>query len=537
VSPTASGTSVPTARQLSRRVAGMRRFPSPSPWYRLYLVVFFTFPALLVAIDADIEVAPGRDVEVLDAIGRWLPLVLGAALVAVARVGTWGGLAIPERAEVAWIFSAPVPRAALLRPRVRRGLTLGAATGAMLGYLGGLFFLLELDPPVVPVLVAAVGSGALYGSLAAALIGWIQASTGRAQAVLRVSPALALLLVAVGVAVATWPSAAAVVSWSGPWGWASRIVLAGVGGAERASWSVPAVLLATLAVIAAGWTLATAHRMPMEELARRADAVTGVRAALFFFDVRQAAELRRSAQRSLQRAPSRWIRPPRSASLIVPWTDLRELVRSPGWVLTIGATLGLVSLAATSRAVGSMTEPLVVPIGLGVLGGAFAAMQLVAALRTETSYPFADRHLPWRAVWVAWMHLLVPATALALAVAGAWGGASVAGVSGDLVVPGLAFSLLAVPLLILTAALGATLPPASIDLLMQGEAGALAFWSRVFAGPQLTGLVVLAPPMLVLYAPERQATADVMATAVVWSVIASVGLGSWFHRRLRRSAD
>jgi len=274
--------------------------------------------------------------------------------------------------------------------------------------------------------------------------------------------------------------------------------------------------------------------MPMEELARRADAVTGVRAALFFFDVRQAAELRRNAQRSLRRAPSRWIRPPSRASLIVPWTDLRELLRAPGWVLTVGVTVGSVSLAATSRAVEAMEEPLVVPIGLGVLGAAFAAMQLVAALRTETSYPFADRHLPWRGVRVAWMHLLVPTAALTLTVMGVWLGAAVAGVSGDLVVPGLAFSLLAVPLLILTAALGAPLPPASIDLLMQGEAGVFAFWSRVFAGPQLTAVVVLAPPVLVLYSPEQQATADVMATGVVWSVIASLGLGYWFHRRLCR---
>jgi len=163
-------------------------------------------------------------------------------------------------------------------------------------------------------------------------------------------------------------------------------------------------------------------------------------------------------------------------------------------------------------------------------------MQLVAALRTETSYPFADRHLPWRGVRVAWMHLLVPTTALSSAVMGAWVGAAVVGVSSDLVVPGLAFSLLAVPLLIQTAALGATLPPASIDLLMQGEAGVFAFWGRVFAGPQLTAVVVLAPPVLVLYSPEQQATADVMATAVVWSVIASFGLGYWFHRRLCRVA-
>ncbi len=537
MTPTAPGTSVPTGRQLSRRLAGMRRFPSPSPWYRLYLVVFFTFPALLVAIDADIEVAEGRTEVVLEAVGNWLPLVLAGALVAVARIGTWGGVAIPERAEVAWIFSAPVPRAALLRPRVARGLALGTATGAMVGYLGGLLLLLELDPPVAAVLAATVGSGALYGGLAAAVLGWIQASADRAQAVLRMSPALALLLVAVGAAVATWPSAATVLSWSGPWGWASRVVLAGVGDGAGAAWSAAAALLAVGALITAGWTLATAHRMPMEELARRADAVTGVRAALFFFDVRQAAELRRNAQRSLRRAPSRWIRPPSRASLIVPWTDLRELVRAPGWVLTIGVTVGSVSLAATSRAVTAMAEPLVIPIGLGVLGGAFAAMQLVAALRTETSYPFADRHLPWRGVRVAWMHLLVPTTALSLAVMGAWVGAAAVGVSGDLVVPGLAFSLLAVPLLILTAALGATLPPASIDLLMQGEAGVFAFWSRVFAGPQLTAVVVLAPPVLVLYSPEQQTTAEVMATAVVWSVIASLGLGYWFHRRLCRVAD
>jgi uncharacterized membrane protein len=514
----------------------MRRFPSPSPWYRLYLIVFFTSPVLLVAIDADIEVAPGRSAVLLDAVARWLPLVLAGVLVAVARVGTWAGLAIPERAEVAWIFSAPVPRASLLRPRVRRGLGLGAAAGALVGYLGGLLLVLELDPPVTSVLAATVGSGALYGLLAAALIGWIQASAVRAQAVLRFSPLLALILVAVGVAIAIRPAVAGVVSWSGPWGWATRVVLAGAGGDEL-GWPTAAALTGVGAAIAAGWTLATAPRMPMEELARRADAVTGVRAALFFFDVRQAAELRRSAQRTLQRARSRWVRPPTRASLIVPWTDLRELVRTPGWALTIGVTIGIVSLSATSRVVQALGEPLVVPIGLGVLGGAIATVQLVAALRTETSYPFADRHLPWRGARVAWMHLLVPTAALTLAVLGAWAGAWVAGVSTDVAGPGLAFSLLAVPLLLLTAALGATLPPASLDLLMQGDAGVLAFWGRVFAGPQLTVVVVFAPPALVLYSPEPQATADVMAAAVVWSVVLSLGLGYWFHRRLCAVAD
>ncbi|MEX2548721.1 MAG: DUF6297 family protein [Nitriliruptoraceae bacterium] len=523
---------MPTRKELYRRLSEMRRFPSPSPWYRLYLVVFLSSPALLVAIDADVEVAPGRSVVLLEAVGRWLPVVLAGGLLTVARVGTWAGLAIPERAEVAWIFSSPVSRSSLLRPRIRRGLGLGAAVGAVVGYLGGLLLLLEVDPPVASALSAAVGAGALYGLFAAALIGWIQASEARAQAVLRWSPALALVLVTVGVVVAIWPPVAGVVSWSGPWGWTSKVALAGVAGGGP-GWQTAAALTAVVAVAAAGWTLVTAHRMPVEELARRADAVSGVRAALFFLDVRQAAELRRSAQRTLRRAPSRWIRPPRRASLIIPWTDLRELVRAPGWVLTIGATIGIVSLAATSRAVQAVREPLAVLIGLGVVGSAIVTMQLVAALRTETSYPFADRHLPWRAARVAWMHLLVPTAVLTLAVIGAWAGARVAGTGVDVVVPGLAFSLLAVPLLILTAALGASLPPASVDLLMQGDAGVLAFWSRVFVGPQLTAAVVFAPPALVLYAPEPLATTDVMVTAVFWSMLVSLGLGYWFDRRLR----
>jgi len=525
----------PSAGELRRWVAQRRRFATTSPWYRLYLVALVGLPALIVALNADPQVTPQRITEVLTAVGRWLPLVVAAALVGCARIGTWAGLVVPPRGEVVWVFSAPLSRAGLLRGRIVYGLSVGAAAGALVGYFGGLVLIADLDPTVVQLLGVAVVAGALLGVVGATAMWWAQSSGDRARWVLRFTPHVMAVLLIVGVGIAVWPPLGTVVAWSGPWGWASLLIVAGAGG-EVGAVAVAAGLLALAAGVAGWWTIVSAPALPVEELARRADAVSGVQAAMFFFDVRLAAELRRSAQRSLRSTTVRRVRPPTRSWLIVPWTDLRELLRSPGWAVTLATTGGVVFLVATNRATGELAEPLLAPITVGVIGAALAAMQLVAPLRTEASFPFAERHLPWSAARVGWMHLIAPTLLLVGSFTVAWGLAATAGLPVRLAGPGLAFSLLAAPLLVLTAALGATLPPPSTDLLMAGDAGAAAFGARLFAGPQLVAVAVLAPTWLILIDADRPTVTELLIGATIWTAIAGFGAVFWLRHQLASHA-
>lgn len=526
----------PSVRELRRWIAHRRRFRASSLWFRLYLVALVGLPALGVAVNTDPQVTAERAGAVVQTVERWLPVILAAGLVGCARIGTWAGLVVPAQGELAWVFSAPLSRTRLLRGRVAYGLWTSAAIGALVAYFGALLIVVEIDAPVVWLLAAAVMAGALLGVAGGAAVWWTQSSGQRAQQVLRLTPHVTAGLLVLAVGLWVWPALGQVLLWSGPWGWASVVVVAGATG-EIGAAPVAAGLLVVAAVACAAWVLVTAPGIPLEELARRAAAVSGIQAAMFFLDVRQAAELRRSAQRTLRIGAARRVRPPTRPGLIVPWTDLRELLRSPGWAGTLAATAGVVTLVAMSQAVNEVGEPLLAPVSVGVLGGAVVAMQLVAPLRTESSYPFADRCLPWSSARMTWLHLIAPTLLLTLAVAVAWGVAAILGVRATLAVQGLGLSLLAGPLLLLTAALGATLPPAAPGLLAMGDAGAMAFGARLFAGPQLAGIAVLAPTIVMLLAEDRPGTAELMTMAVLWSGVVGAGLALWLHKQSATTSD
>jgi hypothetical protein len=120
----------PSAPQVRRWLRQTRRIPESSPWYRLYLAGFLSLPLLIVAVTAESPADPGRTADVLAATERWLPFVLALTLLGLARMATWAGLVVPERAEVAWVFTSPLSRTSLVRPRVGRAVAIGAGTGA-----------------------------------------------------------------------------------------------------------------------------------------------------------------------------------------------------------------------------------------------------------------------------------------------------------------------------------------------------------------------------------------------------------------------
>lgn len=115
----------------------------------------------------------------------------------------------------------------------------------------------------------------------------------------------------------------------------------------------------------------------------------------------------------------------------------------------------------------------------------------------------------------------------------AWGLAAAVGTPTGTAAYGLGFSLLAVPLLVLTAALGATLPPPSTDLLAMGDGGAMAFGTRLFAGPQLTALAVLAPTVLVLLTEDQLDAQELLTAAAIWTGVVGVGLTLWLRNQLQ----
>lgn len=522
----------PSAPEVRRWLHRTRRIRDTSPWYRLYVVALLSLPLLIATVSAEAAGGAERTETLIDGAARWAPFVIALVLLGIARMATWAGLVVPERAEVAWVFSAPLARSALLRPRVVRSVVIGSASGAVMSYLAVLLLVLETDLLAAVVIAKALFAGSLLGAFGAGLVWWVQISEVRARTVLRWSLPATLLVLAVAAVAAAIPGVATAVAWSGPWGWATSMVLLDPGPTASA-WTIATGLMTFAGLGAAGWTISTAHRIPHQELARRAEAMSGIRAAMFFLDLRHAAELRRTAQRSLRSAAARRVRPPTRPSLIVPWNDLVDLLRSPGWAVTGLVTTALIWLASETDALRQAAHPPVILTAIGVVGAAVVAMQVLGPLRTERSYPFADRHLPWSSVRVAFLHLVAPLVLLLVAAAGAWGLAAVLGTSWAVVWPGLVASVLAVPVVIGTAALGATLPPPSINYLTAGETGAMILMSRLVMGPQLNAGLVFMPAALVLAFEDVTRPGPWLVAAAIWSALASSGIAWWLRRRIR----
>ena len=462
-------------------------------------------------------------------LARLATVALLLGLLAALRYATWQGPVVFTAPEVHFLLGSPLPRAELVRGRLRRGLLAGAGIGVVLGLAAFVLLEAELAVPAWPLLAAAVGGAALFGALAAAL-GWlVESSAASARVVLLASP---LVLAA---AAAVWLGGAAAAGagpWSGPWGWASGPLVAAAGGRDP-GWAVQAALLAVLtaAAVAAAWR--TAARVTLEELERRAGTRAGVGASIFMADPRGAVLLRHQAVRGLVGVRRLRLRHPRSRWLALPWRDAVGLLRAPGRV-------GWAAVLCGSGALAVAAQPGRRLLAAGAVVVAYlGAAQLVEPLRGEADQPDASRQLPWRWGELVLLHTVTPilvltvigtALAAALALAG--------------LLPGAAFGLALVgclpvgAALVWSAAIAGQRGRLGLDQLMtaavMGELAGPIYLLRWFATGPLVALTVLLGPVLILQgaaglpAPRAQAAATNAAALLVAAVAVQ---GAWLRSR------
>jgi hypothetical protein len=451
-------------------------------------------------------------------------LLLG--LLASLRYATWQGPVVFSAPDVQFLLSAPLPRAELVRGRLRRGLALAGGLGALLGLEA------ELGVAAGPLLAACVLGPAAFGVLCAAL-GWlVERSAARARLVLLAGP---LLLVLAAAAAFGGSVAASVAPWSGPWGWAAGPMVAAAKGHDP-GWPPQAALLValTVAVLLAAWRGAGA--ITLEELGRRAGTRSGLSADLYVADLRGAALLRREATRGLFGSRRvRLRRPPagrRWRWLVVAWRDSLSGLRAPGrfgWALLLGGTGVLTVAVAPDRRV---------VIAAAVLACYLAAAQLVEPLRAEADQPDASRQLPWR--WSQLLLLHLPLPTLALSVVG-WAALLLALALGLLPAAGLGVALAGCPFVAATLVCCAAVPAQrgrlEADRMMtamtMGELGGPTYLFRWFAtGPLLAAICLIVPIVIMEGAPHHPGRLAALAVNAFVPLLLALGcLLGWLRSR------
>jgi hypothetical protein len=441
--------------------------------------------------------------------------VLLVGLVAALRYATWRGPVVFAAADVQLLLAAPLPRAALVRPRLAWGLGAGATLGGLLGLGAFLLLWAELAVAAGPLLAAAVLGPAAVGLLAAAL-GWlVEESPARARAVLRLS--LVGLLLA-----AALPAVPAEVLWSGPWGWAVGPIIAAAGG-RVPGWPAQAALLALAVTAAVTIAWRRAGGAPTEELARRAALRGGLASSAYLLDARGVVLLRQQATRALLGVRRVRLRPPRARWLAIPWRDTLAMLRAPGrlgWAAALAAGAILVVAAAPSR------RGLVIAV---VLAGYLAAGRLVESIRVKTDQPDAHYQLSWRYGNLMLLHCLLPTVVLAilgsLLVVAAW-------LAGLLPTAVLGLALAGAPaaaaVLVLAAAIAGRRGRVPVELLLLGDVGGIALLLWIMTGPLLAETLLGVPIALLRATPTSQAA---IPAVTVWLALVVLGESAWLRTR------
>ncbi|MDQ1295816.1 MAG: hypothetical protein QG608_3703 [Actinomycetota bacterium] len=331
-----------------------------------------------------------------------------------------------------WLLDTPVSRPVVLRRRWWRALGRWTALGGVVGF--ALAFAVELgaDHLNVPGLLLGTVAGAAHGAVCAGLAGTVQ-TAGHRREVRAVRPVLALLAVSAAVtcllAVSGTPPGPLVtlLSWSGPWGWSARLVVASFPDLSVAPAAVLLLVACAAAVIVGGrWVprvRGTVLRARVERLYRMTSAAYGLDFRLARVVAQGPAPVR-----------SRRVSPPRSAWAAVPWRGVLGWVRRP-LAPFVGAAL---LFAAAWTAVGGSVAPDAagVAVTLGVLCLGYAgAGALVEAVRVETDDVTRSHAHPlrFRSLIVRLLGLPVAvglAAAVVGAVAAAWAGAGVGAGTG-----------------------------------------------------------------------------------------------------------
>ena len=488
--------------------------------YQVYVVVLFGTFGMVVWARAQ-QLSRATAVTAAPFVS-WLPVVvpvlLAGLLVGGMRLGTWAGPVLLSRADVAWLLTAPVRRDQLLQPRLLTALGLGAVLGGVAAVVSSFVLGVSTAGGLAAIIGANLVGWISIAVLAACLSWFVERSDRMAARVLKSTPLVLALGIALGLTARTHPGPWL---WIGPWGWASAPILAAAG-MPVAWWPiglVAAVVTTGAAVYLAVRTVGDAHH---EQLARRAGLLSSVSASLYVMDVRTVSLMRGSLQRWLTPTLTPRVPRPRQRWLAVPWRDAVALARTPaqvGWsavLLTAGITLGATqphrTLALTGAAV------------LGYL----AATRLLEPLRVEIEEPGASHLLPGSYATIVITHAAVPTVLLTLIGWVALGGLAVFGV---VPVAGLGWGVVAtLPLAALLVGCGAVAAhrgEVPMHYLVFGDMGMGMLLGWLLLGPYLAAILLGAPLAIltrteltpsaaaVLAIPYGLAAAGIML-AVVW---------------------
>jgi hypothetical protein len=411
-----------------RRGRARQRAASAAYWvYLAALLVAFYGGSQIAAALHDLRHPPPPTAQaprVLHAAPYGLAALALLLLLVLLRDALWRGPVTLPQPTVDWLLDTPVDRGRLLRPRFRMSAAVATLAGAAVGIvpaaaLAGLGLGGHSVGHVLRLAGAAMLSTALLFVLGTGSAGLIERYPASWRWLRRATPAV-LALVAVLGGMAAWaalggpPSAvAAVVAWSGPWGWAAQGMVALSGGAAPL-WPLATALLGATALAALAAAHGAAAAVPGAALRARAAAIGAMSAAVLNMDTRGVA-LAYSGAAGPRRARFR-LRPPRRRELVLPWRDLVALARAPTRLL--GATaLALLAVGLIAVA-GHAGQASLVPVAAALALGYLAAAWLCEGARLDAEDTRRSAALPFRFGSLAWWHAAVPCLVL-LVVAGA----------------------------------------------------------------------------------------------------------------------
>ncbi|GCD94494.1 DUF6297 family protein [Embleya hyalina] len=342
------------------------------------------------------------------------PTLVALVLYAAARDAVWRGPIRLDGPAASWLLPLPALRRRLFRPRLLGAMLVSGAAGTAAGGAAG-FVLYVLGADSWPGPTAGGAFAGLLTGLGAVGVGVLVQRHDRvplryARRIL-LGVRLALLVpVALSVPALLGPGAArigTVVSWSGPWGWATQPLLAAT--ATRAPGWAPAgvlALLGTAALLGLAWRASGA--IPAEGLRTRTALVARVTAAVLTLDPRQAGTVVRGA-RTTRRSRPVWRLPiPRDRRWTIPWRDATALLRAP----RLPAWAGLwttIAVSLTAAAPELPSRPRMLLCALALTGAYLAVSRLAEPARVETDDVRRAGNLPFSAGALALWHGVVPA--------------------------------------------------------------------------------------------------------------------------------
>jgi hypothetical protein len=538
--PDSTDATISLLREL-RRAGARQRAANTAYWiYIIVLIVVLYGGARIAAAAHDLRHPPpptAQTPHVLHAAPYVLAALALLLLLVLVRDALWRGPVTLQQPAVDWLLDTPVSRGRLLRPRFRvsalvailAGLAVGVVPAATLVGLG-----LGGHSPghVLRLTGAAVLSTALLFMLGTGLAGlaerypvswpWLRRATLPAAGLIAVFGGLGAWAAAGALPAAV----AAVVLWSGPWGWTAQAMVA-LSGGSAPLWPLSMVLLGAAALAALLGAERAAAAVPGAALRARARTLGAMSAAVLNMDTRGIA-LAYSDAGGPRRVQFR-LRAPRRRALVLPWRDVLAVGRAPARLLGAAAlALAAVGLIAVASHAGQVSlVPAVSALALGYL----AAAWLCEGARLDAEDTRRSAALPFRFESLAWWHAIVPC--LVLFVVAGVPVVAVAVAAGD---PGLiALLAVTVPVLVTGALVNVFRPRFMPDLFggfetPVGNSAAILILFWLILGP----LIAVVPLAVLLPSALGASHATALARTVVVGAALAGGLGTYAARRAAR---